>query len=382
MYIAINAQLLSFAATYRSGGISRYIYHLLANLARVQTPHRLAAFVPDLPAALEGWQNGRLQLYATGGLSRRPAGRILWEQLAQPALLRRSGVDLLHSTAYVSPLLWRGPSVLTVCDLSFIRYPEVFNRANRAYLGLLTRLSARRASRVLTISEHTRQDVVRLLGVPPERVATTYCGVDESFRPLDPDQVAAYRAQRGLPARYVLYLGTLEPRKNVLTLLRAFARLRSSKAIPHTLVLAGAPGWQYQGLYERVSALGIESDVRFLGFVPSAEQTLCYNAADLFVYPSLYEGFGLPVLEAMACGLPVVSSNAASLPEVVGRAGLQVAPLDAAALAEAMGQVLSDANLHNTLRRAGLDQARRFSWSSMAVQTLQVYDQALAGAPA
>lgn len=380
MHVAINAQLLSFAHSYRSGGISRYIYHLLANLAVATTRYRLTAFVPDLPEALPEWESRQLRLRATRWPTQRPMGRILWEQLAQPPLLRHAGVDLLHSTGYVAPRLWGRASVVTVCDLSFIRYPALFNRANRLYLQLFTRLSVKRADRVLTISEHTRQDVIGLLGVPPDRVTTTYCGVDETFHPLAPEQVEAYRKQRGLPDRYVLYLGTLEPRKNVLTLLRAFGHLRARGDIPHRLVLAGAPGWQYESIYDTVAALGLGSAVQFLGFVAPSEQTLCYNGADLFVYPSLYEGFGLPVLEAMACGVPVVSSNAASLPEVVGDAGVQVDPLDDVGLAEAMGLVLSDASLHNTLRCAGIERARRFSWFSMAQQTLQVYDQVLAQA--
>lgn len=377
MRIAINAQLLSFSRSYRSGGISRYLYHLLTELSRLRTPHRLTAFVPELPSSAGDWEGGSLRLRATRWPTRQPGLRILWEQLALPLVCGQQRHDLLHSAAYVAPLFWRGPSVVTVYDLSFLRYPQVFNRGNRIYLRTLASLSARRADRVLTISEHTRRDVIELLGVPAEQVVTTYCGVEDRFGPLDRSEVEAYRSARGLPDRYVLYLGTLEPRKNVATLLRAFAHLRSSFALPHKLVLAGAPGWQYENLHASVAKLGIDSEVCFLGFVPEHEQALCYNAADLFAYPSLYEGFGLPVLEAMACGVPVVASNAASLPEVVGDAGIQVNPLDERALSEAMARVLGDAELSSALGAAGLERARHFSWKTMAAQTLEAYEQAL-----
>lgn len=382
MHVAINAQLLSFSRSHRSGGISRYIYHLLQGLAGLRTPHRFTAFVPDLPASTDGWEQAQLRLRSSIWPTDRPATRIVWEQVILPRILRRSGAELLHATGYVSPLLWRGPSVVTVCDLSFIRFPRLFNRANRTYLRLFTPISVKRAARVLTISEHTRQDVIRLLGAAPDRVSVTYCGVDERFRPIDPDGVAEYRRRRGLPEHFILYLGTLEPRKNVATLLRAYARLRAKNAIAHHLVLAGAPGWQYQGVFDTLSSLGIGEYVHIPGFVDESEQTLCYNAADLFVYPSLYEGFGLPVLEAMACGVPVVSSNAASLPEVVGDAGILVEPLDEPMLAEAIVQVLSDASLRDRMRLAGLEHAERFSWASMAHKTLEHYERAFAQASA
>jgi glycosyltransferase involved in cell wall biosynthesis len=376
MHIAISAQLLSFARSYRSGGISRYIYHLLRALARQPSPHRLTAFVPDLPVERAEWETGRLGLHATRWPTERPAPRILWEQVAQPWLLSRERVDLLHATGYVSPLAWRGPTVVTIYDLSFIRFPHLFNAANRLYLRVFARISARRAWRILTISEHSRRDIIDLLGVPAERVATTYCGVDGEFQPLDAREVAAYRARRGLPERYLLYLGTLEPRKNIGTLLRAYAELRASGTTTHELVLAGAPGWQYESLFDTLRQYRLSEHVRLLGFVEPDEQALCYNAADLFVYPSLYEGFGLPVLEAMACGTPVVSSNAASLPEVVGDAGALVDPHDHRKLAEAMGHVLNDIHLRERFREAGLLRARGFTWEAMAQQTLGVYEQA------
>jgi glycosyltransferase involved in cell wall biosynthesis len=236
----------------------------------------------------------------------------------------------------------------------------------------MARAAVRRADHLLAISEHTRRDLIDLLGAPPAGVTVTHCGVDPTFRPLDAAQVAAWRARYGLPERFILYVGTLEPRKNVPRLLDAYARLRRRGPVP-PLVLVGGRGWRHAAIDARLAALGLGDAVRFLGYVPAAELPLCYNAAGVFVYPSLYEGFGLPPLEALACGTPVVTSNAASLPEAVGDAAVLVDPRDPAALADALAAALADEPLRQRLRAAGLAQARRFSWRRMAEQTLAVY---------
>ena len=195
---------------------------------------------------------------------------------------------------------------------------------------------------------------------------------DSAFRPLDEAAVRAFRARYGLPDRFILYLGTLEPRKNVPRLLEAYARLRRGGEAP-MLVLAGPRGWRHAAIDARVAALGLGDAVRFLGYVPASDLPLCYNAASVFVYPSLYEGLGLPPLEALACGTPVVASNASSLPEALGDAALLVDPRDPAALAGALAAALADEPLRGRLRAAGFAQARRFSWRRMAEQTLAVY---------
>jgi glycosyltransferase involved in cell wall biosynthesis len=290
--------------------------------------------------------------------------------------LRKERVDLLHALAFVTPLLSRCPSVVTIYDLSFLLYPESFRRAKRSYLGLFTRLSARRARRIIAISESTKRDVVRLLGVPPEKVEVVYCGIDEAFRPLAEDQVAAFRSQHGLPERFILFVGTIEPRKNVTRLIEAFADLRFA-ICDLRLVIGGAKGWFYQDVFARVEELGLQGEVMFPGYIPVSELPLWYNAAELFVYPSLHEGFGLPPLEAMACGTPVVAANTSSLPEVVGEAGLTVDPLDVEGLAEAMRRVLGDDALQQEMRKRGLQRARGFSWTKTAQETVQVYRRAM-----
>jgi len=204
-------------------------------------------------------------------------------------------------------------------------------------------------------------------------VTAAPCAADPIYRPLSPEEVARFRATQALPTPYIFYLGTLEPRKNVVRLLEAYARLRQRGITEYPLVLAGAKGWGYEEIFARVQELGLDEQVRFVGYVPYEAAPLWYNAAALFVYPSLYEGFGLPPLEAMACGTPVVASNTSSLPEVLGEAALLVDPLDVEALAEAMARALLQPALRERLRQAGLARAACFSWRRMAEQTMAVY---------
>jgi glycosyltransferase involved in cell wall biosynthesis len=264
--------------------------------------------------------------------------------------------------------------VITVHDLSYLFFPQGFRTLNRNYLQTFTRLSVRQARRVIAVSESTKRDLVQQYGLSPGKVDVVHNGVDPGFRPLPADEVAAFRREEGLPGQFILFVGTLEPRKNVVRLVEAYARLPKDRP---PLMLVGGKGWLYDEIFSRVEALGLSSVVRFVGYVPADALPWWYNAADLFVYPSLYEGFGLPPLEAMACGTAVISSTASSLPEVVGQAGLLIDPADAEALAKAMEQVLADREMRKEMRSSGLAQAQNFSWEKTARQTVESYRRAL-----
>jgi glycosyltransferase involved in cell wall biosynthesis len=266
------------------------------------------------------------------------------------------------------------PFVVTVHDLSFLSYPQGFRVLNRSYLRVFTRLSVQRARRVIAVSESTKHDLVQNYGLSPGKVDVVHNGVGSGFRPLPAAQVAAFRAKQGLPESFILFVGTLEPRKNVIRLIEAYACLPETKP---PLLLVGGKGWLYDDLFARREALGLTNQVHFVGYVPAEDLPLWYNAAELFVYPSLYEGFGLPPLEAMASGTPVISSASSSLPEVVGTAGLLVDPTDVEALATTMQRVLSDKDLQAEMRNAGLEQARVFSWRRTALQTAGSFRRAL-----
>lgn len=377
----INAQLLYLSGSYRAAGINKYIYQLLAHLrllARGEDSFTVFTGKWELPPELR--PTPHLKYVQTRLPTWRPAVRIAWEQLFQPVQVARERLDLLHSTSYAQPLVTRVRSVVTMLDLSFVRMPGSFNRWNRTYLAAMSALTARRCDRIIAISESTRRDIVHFLKVPSSKVEVIYCGVDDQFRPLeDRAEVERFRAAKGLPDRFLLYLGTLEPRKNVERLVDAYALLRRDGITSHKLVLAGAKGWLYDRIFARVRELGLMEHVQFASYVPYPELPLWYNAADIFIYPSLYEGFGLPPLEAMACGTPVVTSSVSSLPEVVGAAAVTVDPLDTGALAAAIAEVLSQPSLRERLRTEGPRQAARFSWADMARETYATYNAVLTG---
>ncbi len=370
MRIGLNAQLLSLSDSYRGAGIAHYIHQTLLHLPRVGA-HRYVAFVADRAFQADG-----LEIVSSRLPTARPPVRILWEQACLPVELARRRIDLLHAMAFVTPALSRVPSVVTVYDVSFALFPESFRPFNRWYLTTMTRRSVRKARAVIAISQNTANDLHRLWGVPRDKIHLAYCGVDAIFRPAPAVEVETFRAAKGLPSQYILFVGTLEPRKNVVRLVEAFALLKR-QGLPHKLVLAGGKGWMYEPIFAAVERLGLASDVIFPGFVPRQELPLWYNGAGVFVYPSLYEGFGLGPLEAMACGTPVVVSDRASLPEVVGDAGLTVVPDDVSALAEAMAAILRNRALADGLRERGLRRAAQFTWERTAAATVRAYDSVL-----
>jgi len=376
--IGLNAHLLSLQAGYRRGGIHNYIQQLIRHLAGADPSQRYVVFTGRTHRGLQGqadqaglgWQVSRWP-------TERPSVRVVWEQTVQPWVIRRAGVHLLHSLAFVSPVLSSVPAVITVHDLSFLRFPERFRPVNRLYLSTMIRLSCRRARRVIAVSQATADEIVCLLGVPSARIDVVPHGVEhERFQPVPSTELQTFRRENGLPERFILYLGTLEPRKNLLTLLEAYGRTRAVReAIP--LIIAGGKGWYYKEIFERVEKLGLTDVVRFPGFVPDAEMPLWYNAATVFVYPSLYEGFGLPLLEAMACGTPVIGASVSSIPEVVRDAGLLVAPDDVEELTDSLDRVLADSDLRADLSQRGRARASSYTWQATATATAASYRRAL-----
>ncbi len=377
--VGLNAQLLSGAASYRSAGIHQYIDRLV---------HYLPAFSDQVEFIIFANRQARLpaekaRVRVTAWPTHRPLARIVWEQLAQPLWARLEDLELLHGLAFVLPVIRQCPTVVTVYDLSFAYFPAWFQGANAAYLRLFTRLSCQTASRVIAISESTRRAVMRLYGVPAERVDVALPGVDAAFCTLPQDQVEAFRRERNLPDTFILHVGTLEPRKNHLALLKAFAQLLAFDLPCPTLqlVCVGGNGWLYDEIYAAVERLNLQERVTFAGYTPAHELPLWYNAAALFVYPSLYEGFGMPVLEAMACGAPVITSNVSSLPQAAGDAGLLVSPESTDELAAAMRQLLANVDLRRQLSEAGKAHAAEFRWERTAQQTMSAYRNVLKSIP-
>lgn len=376
MHVGLNAHLLTLEEGYRSAGVGQYLSGLVSNLAITPPVERVTAFVGPATVAARLPRPPGLAYAPTLLPTRRPPVRIAWEQGLQPLLLKAKGVDLLHAPVNVLPLALPTPAVLTIHDLSFVRYPATFSAAKRHYQMALTAFSARRARLVLTDSEHTRRDVIALLGVRPERVRTVYPGVGAAFRPQPPAMVAAFRQRRGLPERYFLHVGTLQPRKNLERLIDAFARFKRRTGQPHALVLAGGKGWLYEGLVRRAQQSDVEGSVQFVGFAAAKDLPLWYAAADALVFPSLYEGFGFPVVESMACGTPVLTSTASCLPEVAGGAAVLFDPFDVEGMADGMARLASDRPWREHLRDLGFVQAAAFTWERTARAVMQAYADA------
>lgn len=368
-HIAINAHLLSGQAGYRSAGMHHYIYQLLCHLEQTDDLRYTVLlgegeFPPNtsLSSLRSRWPTARVPV------------RVLWEQLLQPWTLRQINADLVHGPVFVAPLLSTCPTVITIHDLSFIRLPHLFRPANRLYLTVMTRLCAQRARRLIAVSAHTAAESAKLLGAPMERIDVVYHGVDPIFRPLPNDEIEAFRQKQGLPERFILCVGTLEPRKNHTRLVEAFARMYDGKS---KLVLVGGKGWLYDDVYAKVEALALKEAVAFQGYVTNEDLPLWYNAATVFAYPSLYEGFGMPILEAQACGTAVMTSTAPPLPETAGNAALLTNPHDVEDLAANLDRLLTDKSLRSELEAQGLAHARQFTWMRTAQQTAHVYRRAL-----
>jgi glycosyltransferase involved in cell wall biosynthesis len=304
--------------------------------------------------------------------------RLIWEQTSLPGLARRERLDLLHSPHYTRPLRLPCRSVVTFHDMTFFLLPQMHTRARRWIFPWMMRLSARRADALIAVSESTRRDAIDILHIPSHKITAVPLAVDGAFRPLDdPPRAADVRQRYHLPERFILYVGTLEPRKNVPLLLRAYRRLMDEGDDPPCLVIVGRQGWMFDEIHHQTQTLKLSERVIFTGYVADSDLPMVYNLADLFVYPSSYEGFGLPPLEAMGCGTPVVTTAISSMPEHVGDAGLLVPPENEPELARAMHAILKDPDLRRQLSRRGIERAADYTWIRTAQRTLNVYRQVL-----
>ncbi len=372
MRIGIDTRLAHYR---REGGIAQYTLRLLQALLCLksgdefvvlhQRRDRLSDLVTD--------RNHACRLRARRLLTP-PHHR--YEQWTLPAEVAFAGIDVLHSPDFIPPFHRRCAAVITVHDLAFKLYPQLLTPESTAYYGQIER-AVTSADQIIAVSEATRQDMLRLLPADAKKITVIHEAADPVYRPLADAAAAAQVLQKyRLTQPFILCVGTIEPRKNLPVLLRAFRMLPDRRRLGLQLAIAGPRGWLADDVFALHTQLGLGDQVRFLGAVPAAELAALYNAAALFVLPSLYEGFGLPVVEAMACGAPVVVSNVSSLPEVAGDAGLCLDPHDTRAWVDAVERVLDDEPLRQAMRQKSLQRAQAFSWERAAQETLRVYHNA------
>lgn len=370
--IGINAHLLSPESGYRRAGIHQYIAQVLRHLPRLDDQTQYTVYTRNRMVIEE--QKG-FQVKSSSWPTEKRLFRILWEQSAWPILAAREKLDLLHSMAFVTPLVSSIPTIVTVYDLSFVHYPEKFPAFQRLYLQTQTARSVSQAQRVITISEATRQDLNRYYDVPLEKTHVVFPGVESHFRPIPEESITAFRHKNNLRNPFVLHVGTLQPRKNIPILLEAMAALKKQDV---DLVLAGAKGWQYDEIFRLVKSLGLLNRVHFTGYVRDEDLPFWYNAAKVLVFPSLYEGFGMPIIEAMACGTPVIAARSSSIPEAGGGAARYFDPRDVESLTQQLAEIFDDESQLLEMRQSGFAQARKFSWDRAGYETSRIYAQVLA----
>lgn len=369
MRIAIDAHSVGA----KLAGNESYAVNLIEALAEIDGVNEYTLYVTTAEAHnrfQQRWPNFKVQTT----LPHTPLIRI---PLTLSAELRKHPVDVLH-VQFTAPPFCPCPAVVSIHDLSFEHLPETFNRRSRTQLRLTVRHSARRAAKILTLSEHTRRDIIDTYGISPDRITAIPLAAPAHFGPVvNEKELQRVRHNYGIDGNYVLSVGSIQPRKNLVRLIKAYASLRGSQGgnkLPK-LVLVGKRAWLFDETLRALEETGSNDSVVMTGYVPETDLPALYSGALCFIYPSFFEGFGLPPLEAMKCGAPVIVGNATSLPEVVGDAALKVDPFDVSAIAWAMDQLIKDAELRQELSAKGLARARLFDWKETARKTLAVYEQ-------
>jgi glycosyltransferase involved in cell wall biosynthesis len=382
MKIAID----TFPAMVQRSGIGNYTYHLIKTFPQIAPEHTYYLF--DNFYSHRHYNMARIAAHASNverffNIAKVPFPFVTVARILLNLRNKLSGhaatledAEIYLGTNYRGVFRAHLKTVITIHDMAHIYYPEATEAQSLLYLTHELPAAAHKATRIIADSQATRDDIVKHLQIPAGKITVVHLGVDATFKPMhDQRELQRVRQHYSLPGRFVLFIGNIQPRKNLERLLRAYARIEGGR-IPHHLVLAGGIGWKNAGLKALIEELGISERVHFPGYIAAEDLPTLYNCADLFLFPSLYEGFGLPVLEAMACGVPVVATNTSSLPEVAGDAALLVDPFSVEAITQAMLLVLENETVRAACIRKGLQQAAKFTWEDCAAKTLAVLAEA------
>lgn len=371
MKIGIDARLL----TGDNSGIGAYTNRLVNSLGILDQKNRYILYtdkkhVVDLP------ENFSIRLIPQ-------RNRNLWTNFYLPKVLSDDGIDLFHGVAnFEVPLRAKCKIIVSILDLIPLLYPKLVPFKHRILFRFLIKKAANKSKKILTISHSSKKDIIELLGINQGKVVVVYIASHTKYRPIsDKNVLIQIKEKFRIPGRYILFVGLIEPKKNIHTLIKAFGLLKKNEDLEDVkLVIAGSKGWFYEKVFKTVRQLGLDKEVIFTGFVSEKDLCCLYNGAEIFVFPSLYEGFGLPPLEAMSCGTPVICSNVSSLPEVVGNdAAILIDPMDLNGWTESMSKVLNDSSLRSKMIDKGLEQAKLFSWKKTAKETLKIYEEVFRG---
>ncbi len=299
--------------------------------------------------------------------------KIIWEQFFLPFSLWKNNVQLYHGTGFTLPFFKSKKMryVVTIADMTFFSHPKYHTWWKVFYFQHMIPPTLKKADIVIAISENTKSDVMKMIKISPEKIKSIYLGVDEKFLPQQEKEYKEILKKYSIPKPYILFVGMLEPRKNLDGLLRAYAPLK--ERLNHHLIIVGKKGWKYEPIFETVKKLELQNHVHFLGYVPDEDVPALYSAATCFVYPSFYEGFGIPIIEAMACGCPVITSNNSSMKEIAGNAAILVDPYNITDIQNAIELLIADKAIRIKKRKEGIIQAKKFSWEKMVFKTKEVY---------
>lgn len=342
----------------QKSGFGFYVKNLVEHLKKVDKANEYILIAPDTQKDFTTPQ------------------RFIWDQFSFPRKAARAKVDILHQPCFSAPIFYQGKVIITIHDLISHYFPQNMPSGSRLYFSKWMPLTYNRAQKIIAISENTKKDIMKLLKIPEEKIVVIHSAVSEDFRPMtDQAKIEAVKKKYQTGEKFILDVGTLEPRKNLPFLVRAYNIALKEGKIDHNLVLTGKKGWYYESLFILIKELKLEDKVILPGYVADEDLPALYNAADLFCFPSLYEGFGFPPLEALSCGTPVIAADNSSIPEVVGAAGILLPIDDEKIWAENIIKVLTDSKMILDLSKKGLAQSKKFSWNKTAQETIKVYEE-------
>ena len=370
MKVAID----SFEANFEERvGTGNYVYNLVKALAKIDSKNNYRLYLKKPVSKEFYFEQKNFHFRPLGSLTY----RTFWSQMRLPVELFSHKPEILHIPAgHKIPPFQPCKTIVTIYDTAFLTFKNYFHPSVRWRSVKFTRHAIRHADRIIAISESTKKDITDFYEVNPDRIVVIYLGVEEIYRPLnDMDRINKIRQKYNVKSDYILFVGVLQPRKNISRLIKAFNSLLRRKEKDYQLVIVGKKGWLYKEIFQTVKELRLEDKVIFTGYVPREEIPILMNGAKLFVFPSLYEGFGIPLLEAMACGTPVIASKVSSIPEIVGDAGCLFDPYNEKEITEVMFDVLSKEGLRKEMSKNGLERAKLFSWEKAARETLSVYEE-------
>jgi glycosyltransferase involved in cell wall biosynthesis len=367
MNVLVNGLLLNG----RFSGVQYSVEYTLHAMKSVQHDHHIELI---LPSEYQGHLKEEYLCLCPRHIRNR-LQRIAWEHIRLPRYIINNKADFIyHAPGYILPYNCPVPSVVTVHDLIAIKYPLWCQYESEWYFRLFFRKGIEQANKIIAVSHTVKTDIIETYAVDPEKIEVVYHGISNAFRKInDKEKLAAVASKYNLPDQYLLFVGNLEPKKNIVNIIRAFHQLMNEPGFNHKLVIVGRKGWKYESIFKVVNDLNLQKDIFFTGYVPLEDLPSIYSMATVFVFPSLYEGFGLPVLEAMACGLPVITSNRGALPEISGDSAIHVDPTNINDIAEAISGVVSDRILREELAVKGLYRASKYNWNETAKNTLKVY---------